>query len=1337
MRGEIHMLNRFHAAAFYRWLLHIGLLLMLCLPVSSLWAAQQFQGLCSYIKIEIKQEFALERIGFLATLEVTNNEGDAVLTDFSAALTFTQTDIEGNTVDVSDKFFVKPPELSGINSIDGSGLIEPGETAIVSWFIIPKITAGGESPAGIAYDVGAELAGSLYGNEIDPSVLAVIPDTITVRPEPQLDITYFQPRDVDGDNPFTLDIVETPIPFTLGVLVKNSGYGQANKVVIASEQPKIVENREDLLVVPQLIGARINDDPVDHASLTVNLGDIEPGSCRKGAWDMITTLSGEFTEFKASYTHSSELGGEETSVINSINAYFIVHEVLNDQAGRDSLLDFLATTDKTQTDLIPDSLYETDCNILPVNRLLNSAVTSYDGLTATVHATADFENWIFIRVDDPAQNKFPIESVVRSDGKVLNPNNYWTNLRYERGTNNELTYLNIFDNVALGEYDYEVTYKAVDIDTTLPVTTLLFSGQFEQGSGDTAGTTFVLPDTQLFFIVDDDSPVGTFYRTDSSSDFQPAYPFKLAAGTYTLEYYSEDSFHNREATHSTTIVVTDAYPAINNIQTSVEELLIAGDSVSVRPTTVDLDFTGDTQAVTLTGKAEVYRGVFAWPTLDGIPSTPTTRDNALLTVGGINADFYRYKLGDGDWSTEYPITEPISLSGLSGSIDLTVQARSQYGSYSSDALDYLQASWVVNAGAPAINASTPTTPSNSVNAQIQVSDVDLYRWNIDNSYFRAETPVATPLVFENLDEAFHELKLIGKVGSDAFQSQENATVVSWLVDRDYGYRLPEAEKVYEQTLGVLSGQTQFSWDGRQQNGAPVDPGWYSIKVTVVDGLGRSTSSIKLVKVGNLIPGSQILPNDDVAPHKEVHGKGSWAVWQDQRNGSWNIYARNLFDNNALETSITNGLLNQERPRTDGEYVVWQSRQADGSWDIRAKNLTSSEPVIVVTQSPDIDEIRPVIEWPWVIYQAKPVSNPAAPWQLMVKNLLTDIEQVLDATTQDQLDPEIDGQRVVWQDFRDVGPGEIYLKDLVSGEVKRITDDPGGQYHPVIGKQWIVWEDNTALQFDLYAYNLNRGVILQLTDTPEDETRPRINEHWVVYEEDLAGEQKINLRLLSLYNQASIQLTNAASNKEKPSMLSGKLVWTDQPNGYQQVLMTDLPDLQPVFNNRNIVAITPGMLSYISQAADLLKLWQAEAGVVEITRFSQLLPELVSETLSWNGSSIVGTDFTLAEGDFIWVKFSDSHILDFASSDCAASDLFTGVNVLASGCFPDNYSAYKLLTDLGVNNVKALRVLDSNTGRWSVATVHNGKITGENFVIPNVTVVLVDMLQAVTDWRPSP
>src|SRR3990172_4363259 len=81
-------------------------------------AAQQYQGLCSYVKIEILQELTLERIGFLATLEVTNNEGDASITDFSAALTFDQEAGDGSITDASGFFFVQPPKISGITAID-------------------------------------------------------------------------------------------------------------------------------------------------------------------------------------------------------------------------------------------------------------------------------------------------------------------------------------------------------------------------------------------------------------------------------------------------------------------------------------------------------------------------------------------------------------------------------------------------------------------------------------------------------------------------------------------------------------------------------------------------------------------------------------------------------------------------------------------------------------------------------------------------------------------------------------------------------------------------------------------------------------------------------------------------------------------------------------------------------------------------------------------------------------------------------------------------------------------------------------------------------------------
>ena len=175
------------------------LLGLLCWPVQA-FSQQQYQGLCAPVKIVIEQQLTLERIGFEARLEIGNNDAQEPITDLSAVLTFENPLLSTNGVnDASPLFFVQPPTFSSVNSVSGDGVIAPGTTAVVTWFIIPKIAAGGTSPDGVRYQIGCRLAGKSKGVEIPSNVLFAFPATIYVKPEPQLDITYFQPRDVQGD----------------------------------------------------------------------------------------------------------------------------------------------------------------------------------------------------------------------------------------------------------------------------------------------------------------------------------------------------------------------------------------------------------------------------------------------------------------------------------------------------------------------------------------------------------------------------------------------------------------------------------------------------------------------------------------------------------------------------------------------------------------------------------------------------------------------------------------------------------------------------------------------------------------------------------------------------------------------------------------------------------------------------------------------------------------------------------------------------------------------------------------------------------------------------------
>jgi hypothetical protein len=154
-------------------------------------------------------------------------------------------------------------------------------------------------------------------------------------------LDYFLPNEVYGDDAFTAE-TEAPVPFSLGVRVSNQGFGTAWKLKIDSAQPNIVDNEQGLLVDFLITGSEVNGQPATESFL-VDVGHIAPDTAGVARWMMTCSLSGEFVEFTADFSHADELGGQLTSLIEEVNTHFLVHDVLVDLPGRDEIRDFLAT----------------------------------------------------------------------------------------------------------------------------------------------------------------------------------------------------------------------------------------------------------------------------------------------------------------------------------------------------------------------------------------------------------------------------------------------------------------------------------------------------------------------------------------------------------------------------------------------------------------------------------------------------------------------------------------------------------------------------------------------------------------------------------------------------------------------------------------------------------------------------------------------------------------------------------------------------------------------------------------------------------------------------------
>jgi len=378
---------------------------------------------CAKVKIEIAQQMTFERQAFDAHMQISNGLTTVSLQDVNIEVLFTDENknpvrATSNPDDPDALFFIKIESMEGIDNVSGTGAVAPSTTADIHWLIIPAPASVVDYPQGALYYVGARLSYSLNGEE---NSTTVTPDYINVKPLPLLSLDYFLPEEVYGDDPFTAE-EEPSVPFSLGVRIANNGQGVAGDVKIDSAQVKITDNDQGLAVDFFITGTEVNGE-VAPDSLLLRFGDLAAGSTAIGRWLMTCSLSGRFTEFDAQFIHSDDLGGELTSIIEEINQHFLVRDVLVDLPGRDTVRDFLGR------DGVSYTVYESDAGISAVSDMSDNVAITHDGGSGleTVYTLKipPTEGFIYFTFDDPEQGSKIIKEIVRSDGKVIKPDNAW------------------------------------------------------------------------------------------------------------------------------------------------------------------------------------------------------------------------------------------------------------------------------------------------------------------------------------------------------------------------------------------------------------------------------------------------------------------------------------------------------------------------------------------------------------------------------------------------------------------------------------------------------------------------------------------------------------------------------------------------------------------------------------------------------------------------------------------------------------------------------------------------------------------------------------------------
>ncbi|CAG2245925.1 unnamed protein product [Mytilus edulis] len=224
------------------------------------------------------------------------------------------------------------PNLLGLTGVDGDGRLGVDLSGSAEWLIIPYSIAAPNDD--VLYNVGGRL--SYRVGESNFSV-PLLPDSITVKPNPSLVLHYFHEKYVRGDDPLTAE-KEPVIPFTLAVMVKNSGYGVARALKISSAQPQIIENEKGLLITFRIIGGFLGNKPIS-PSLIVDFGDIKSFETKTARWMLTSTLQGTFYNFSATFENINPLGDPQLSLFENVWYHELIHLVRLFRDGQDDGFD--------------------------------------------------------------------------------------------------------------------------------------------------------------------------------------------------------------------------------------------------------------------------------------------------------------------------------------------------------------------------------------------------------------------------------------------------------------------------------------------------------------------------------------------------------------------------------------------------------------------------------------------------------------------------------------------------------------------------------------------------------------------------------------------------------------------------------------------------------------------------------------------------------------------------------------------------------------------------------------------------------------------------------------
>ena len=303
--------------------------------------------------------------------------------------------------------------------------------------------------------------------------------------------------------------------------------------------------------------------------------------------------------------------------------------------------------------------------------------------------------------------------------------------------------------------------------------------------------------------------------------------------------------------------------------------------------------------------------------------------------------------------------------------------------------------------------------------------------------------------------------------------------------------------------------------------------------------------------------------------------GHTVIWQDYRNTAYGCPSvNNCLDGDifvrqmpaGLEQKLTATPIGMD-PDISGNIAVWRDWSTGR---VIVHNLTTGVESNASTVGGTVQQITPSVSGNkvvWIDYRQSTDYGEVYMRDLSAPSdvALTQADPSLAAPQKDKRHPDIDGNIVVWEDWRNAYQDasgwwhnpDIYMKDLSTGVESPVCTDPSDQYAPVVSGHTVAWQDYRNGNWDIYMKNLDTGVETRVTNSTDDQTWPSLSGDMLVYKSSPPySTTQSDVYMEKLSTGAVTNITSDAPLQKLPKVSGYSIVWLDNGAGNWDVKEID-------------------------------------------------------------------------------------------------------------------------------------------------------------------------------------